>query len=507
MARSSISLNNIAPRARMRASALDSILDWRWPTCAHTFVVHDKYQDLDVTLLFNEPTWRIPCQGRFYNFRFADDPYGSLQRSLVFLTQAELSPASLVKFTRALIRHWAIYVEIIKNGPDHVKELWDEHVLHVDTATAGKRILKLICKHELGPWRLYYLEMVTALSTRANESVHAQKAKLRRREKLLPMSTQAAIARALDEASVEIETISNDEVEGFLALALHFQHGMRPVQILTLSLEHVAEPSFDAQGRPLYVLAFHQAKLRKATSPKPPDIHRQLRPEWGPFMESLLKDAVATGRKRLFSCTSAEALWTKVRRAGRSRSLTINFKATLVRHTSIQSLADAGHGRDSIRRFASQSNLNAANSYLRATRSQARLLNEALGVSKLYSNLVSLSENDFISIEELRAAPEDEQVGGIVGERLISSLGRCKMKQKNCPFDPVLSCYGCEKFKPLSELEPHLEVFAGMREQVIPFLPQPGREPSPALLQLKRAMEGAQKAVEIARQLRERRRE
>jgi integrase len=452
----------------------------------------------------SDTEWTVPVQGRRDKFRFARTGAGMLQRKLVTLTQANHSPSSIVKFTRSLINKWQSYVEILEQGPEGLRDLWDDKVLDVDTAKAGKKLLKLACKHEVGPWTSTHLPMVVALDTRAKRGLLAQQAKVKRRLKVLRVSTQAEVVRILDESSLVTAGLPEDSVEGLSALALIFQHGMRPVQLLALGLEHLSEPILDPSSTPAPIVSFHWGKnpAREAA-----DLHRSVKPEWVPLINQLRQNAIVKGRDRLFSCTTSDALWSKVRRACKSNGLSIDFKAYGLRHTSIQALADAGHDRKSIQVFAGHSTINAATTYLRATKSQAKLINAALGISKLYGKLEGISKDSFVSVEQMVAADEDMQIGGIVGERLIAGIGLCASGQSACLWDPVTSCYGCKKFRPFAGREPHVEAIAGMREQVMLFVPRGDLMATPALTQLSTALAGAQQALEIVDRLLEARNE
>lgn len=470
-------------------------LHWSWPDCPSHFTVHDKYARVEQSLRLSDSVWSVPVQGRRHTFRFAAEPDGFLQRKLVTLTQATHSPSSIVKFTFSLINKWDTYVEILGHGPERVRELWDVKVLDVDTAKAAKKLLKLVCTHELGPWTQGHLYQVRSLDTRAKKGLLAQHAKVKRREKLLSVSTQAEIVHVLDTGALAAETLPVEQVEGLTALALIFQFGMRPVQLLSLGLEHVSEPVVDSSGEVSLVISFHRAKQNRTPLP---DLHRVVKTEWASLVNQQRKHALKDSRDRLFSSTSSDAMWSKVRLACKTHGLCTDFKAYSLRHTSIQTLADAGHDRKSIQSFAGHTTMNAATVYLRATHSQATLINRALGVSKLYESLTTLSKDSFITSKQLLDADEDTQIGGVVGGTLVSGIGLCTSGQSLCPSNPVSSCYGCKKFMPVAQSEPHKQAIAGLREQVLVFKPNGETTGGPALTQLCNALAGAQRALALA---------
>lgn len=485
-------------RAAVRDLARHDVLAWHWPDCPNSMTVYDKYADVSATLYLADTFWTIPVQGRQEKFRFADGAVGELQRKLVILTQNDAAGATISKFTRSLVNRWAIYSNLLEQGPEEIRNFWDADVLDVDTAKAGKTLLKLATKARLGSWMPVHRPLVASLSTRAKADLLAQRGTVKRREKLIPAGTQANIVSMLDDAAITVN-LPEEVLEGMSALALMFQHGMRPVQLLALRIEHIPEPVSDAAGDPVLIVSFHAAKQKAGEAPE--ELIRLVKPEWVSLVNRLRLAAIAAGRNRLFLSPSANALWNSLKQACLARGHRVQFTANYLRHTSAQSLADAGHDRKSIRDFLGHASINAATTYLRASRQQGELINKALGASKLYGNIISIARGSFISIEQLEEADEDQQIGAIVGSRLIAGIGRCKSGQPGCTYNPVTSCYGCRRFIPVFQVQPHEEAIAGMREQVKVYLNDKNAQESPAFMQLTTALSGAQQAIELIKSL------
>ncbi len=305
------------------------------------------------------------------------------------------------------------------------------------------------------------------------------------------MEGQAGVARVLDEGALR-QGLTEVEVEALTALALMFQHGVRPVQVISLRVEHVRLLR-DAAGEANCIVSFHAAKRRGG---KTIEMVRQMKPEWVGLMQRTIALASQDGRRRVFGFSKSELLWAEVKRICAKSGVRVDFTAKGLRHTAAQSLADAGHDRTSIRNFLGHGNDNAATVYVKASRKQAELINSALGASKLYGNILSLADSEFVSVEDMLNAAEDQQIGAVVGERLVAGVGLCKTGQPNCPYNPVTSCYGCSKFMPSLDRSAHQEAVAGMREQVLVYVNRKGSGESPAYLQLMRALSGAQQALE-----------
>ena len=479
------------------ARVVPSVLNWAWPTSPQFFKVYDKYTDTEAVLQAGAEVWTLPVQGNEPKFVFPVEPVRGMQQKLIALTQVERSPSSVYKFTRSLLLNWALYVRLLEEGPMRVQESWDECVHDIDTAKAAKTILRLAIRSSVGPWRAQHEDLVKGLNTRANETIAAQRGKIRRRQSLVTIAQQAELVRVLDTRTLE-SALLEQQAEGLAALALVFQHGMRPVQMLSIKLEHV-HSLVDASGDPVCLVSFHQAK-QKGGKTVTREMVRQVNPEWARPVLLLLEYARSAGRTRLFSSENGGDLWSNVKNVCSAIDVKVDFNISKLRHSSAQALADAGHSRKSIQWFLGHSNENAAISYLKASRLQGNIINEALGASKLYDSMVSMAFGEFVTEEELSRVDEAEQIGGIVGDRLVAGIGRCRTNQNACSYDPVISCYGCHKYIPALNPAAHMEAIAGMREQVIVFV-KVGDNTSATYLQMRKALAGAQRALDDVRRI------
>jgi integrase len=472
------------------AAPVDPI-DWTWPICQNTFTIYDKYADKSTDVSVELTVWTVPVQGRSETFTFQEGHQGHLQRRLIILTQSDKSPSTICKYARSLLSNWTLYMEILAQGPDWVNDEWDERVHDVDTAKAGKTTLKLACMASVGEWTPRHLALVKALDTRANASIRAQRSNHRRRGSVLPVQDQASITKVLDEGSTNFD-LNIDEIEGLSALALIFQHGVRPVQLIALRVEHIR--IFEVAGNDLSgIVSFHAGKKQGDVTF---EMARQVKPEWVSIINRQYKDAEDAKRQRFFRSQNRDDIWRLVKGACARFGYRVKFTPNALRHTATQSLADDGHSRTSIKTFLGHAKENAATTYVRASQQQAQLLNKALGASKLYENIVSLADKTFVSVAEMKRANEDSQIGAVVGDRLVAGIGLCRTGQSSCPYNPVTSCYGCRKFMPSLDRESHLEAIAGMREQVLVFVKNNVDGESPAFKQLTKALAGAQQAVE-----------
>lgn len=476
---------------RENGAQFDDVLSWEWPIAAALLTVYDKHSDTEKTLQGNADVWEMLVRGAKRTYRFMAGADGALQRKFVMRTQTNRSPSAIEKFTRTLIINWVLYKQMLHDGPSRIRRHWEERVTNVDIAKAGKIVLRFSCKASAGPWRPSHLALIKSLDTHARRTFLAHRGRRKRRESVLDVGIQAALVRVLDEGS-QSALPSEQEMEGLAALALFYQFGVRPVQVLALRCEHVSLLS-DAFCETACIVSFHAAKQAAGGEFEMP---RQVRPEWTAPIVKLISAAKSAGRQRLFTAINSEQLWSRVNAVCRGKAVKVNFTAYALRHTAAQLLADAGHDRKSIATFLGHSNQNNAEPYLRASLQTIERLNAALGISRIYEKIVSLAEGKFVSLEEMAAAAEDQQIGAIVGEKLISGIGLCQTGQPFCRYNPVTSCYGCGKFIPSLDKEAHGQAIEGMRKQVLLYANNEQTTTSPALTQLMGALAGAQQALQ-----------
>ncbi|MGX0137735.1 tyrosine-type recombinase/integrase [Cupriavidus metallidurans] len=439
--------------------------DWTWPMAPQVIEIYDKYSDTSSILRLADPQWVVFNKGAPSTICFADGNRGLLQRKLVLLTQSQAAPGTLRRFAATLVHHWAELARILGTPPHQLREAWRRHSTKSQQTATFKAVLKLACQAQVGHWSPQHAALVASLDTLANARVRRRVQAVESRQNLIGAAHQAEIVQCLDRAA-EMGNLSQIQMEGAVTLALMFQHGMRPVQVLCLNVEHVRYFT-DISGNSTCIVSFHAAKQRKRD---PWEIARQVKPEWVPLIKRLHANATGQGRRRLFTTSAPALLWYRVRSLFHSFGMELKCSALALRHSAAQALADAGHSRHSIQSFLGHAMDATARVYIKASLHQASLINTALGASKLYGSILSIADRTFVSVEEMQAASEDGQIGAVVGERLVAGVGLCAAGQNTCIYNPVTSCYGCRKFLPARNRAAHLEAIAGMREQVAAFI-------------------------------------
>ena len=482
--------------AELLPAGSGNVLDWKWPVAPATLAVYDKYSGTSHVIRADEPTWTFSYKGGAGTIVFADGGHGALQRRLALLTAGRESANHFHRTARLLVQHWDTVAVLLCTRPKELKAAWDIHASTLSLAGLFKKVQKFACAAHAGHWNSRTLPLVNSLDTRANADVARRTSRREARHDLVSPALQADIVNVLDAAAMNGD-LSLFHLEGAAALALIFQHGVRPVQVLCLDVRHVRFFR-DASDDLACVVSFHSAKQREA---KEFEIVRQVKPEWTPVLERLYANAVQMGRSRLFETKNSTSLWFRVRALCSLSNVALTCTAPQLRHTGAQMLADAGHSRKSIQHYLGHGYEHSSAVYVRASLQQAELINSALGASKLYGTIRRIALKDFVTLEEVLAADEDRQIGGIVGGSLIGGLGLCRAGQSHCHYNPVTSCYGCQKFIPSLDRHAHHEAVEGMRQQVRLYLTQDAQPESPAYRQLTRALAGAQRALDAIEKL------
>lgn len=230
-------------------------------------------------------------------------------------------------------------------------------------------------------------------------------------------------------------------------------------------------------------------------------VTRKVKQEWAPiFSEYLtLRDLKTSGAKTpgdsLFLLTPKEV---GRRIVDLSEELTGNpWTATDMRHTAAQRLADAGSSRISIAEFMGHRSILTAGVYIDASPNQAQRINQALGISPIYSTLAEAARKRMLSPQEILRYSEEQQISAVPHGIPISGIGACQVGQPNCAKNPVLSCYTCRSFLPVASHKAHEEVVAGLRGVVSAFVKASrGDQESPAYTQLRRTLAAAQSLID-----------
>ena len=486
---------------RLAASAPTALLptditplsEWRIPALPAVVQYYDKVADCTRTIDTAPDEWPFHYNGtplwvKFHRFQAAARPL--VKAACASYVRQSGRVSELSKVTRL----YDLDLQGMLETPlTDLRIWWSGHPEvsgRVSRAMPARALLRWCIDNAQGHWARASQAQLNTLSNVGEDHV----ARIERRDKVVPAAVQAAVTRLLDDGARQPAVRTDEELAALVSLAWSFQHGMRPVQQLTVRKEDVRLYE-DAHGQRQAHLVFQKVKQRRS-NPEP--LVRTMKSEWVPLLDELVRRgrvAGAIGRNVLGFANSAELAY---RQAAILRETGIGEIPSPYhfRHTAAQMLADAGHPRELIQQFLGHTNPVTAKAYLRASRNQAELLNRALGASELYKNIESIAVGRFASIAEIENAKEDDQIAGVVGTTPVAGLGLCTTGQPSCPYNPVTSCYGCDRFIPSRDRQVHDEAIAGMREQVVHFeKASGGEERSPAYVQLTRPIAVAQQTL------------
>jgi integrase len=395
------------------------------------------------------------------------------------------SATALSRLTSVLIPAGQnILIKLLLCPPEKIVSLWNaidlvgEGILTV-RLSFFKSILSYACRAHALHWGP---DLVNLISRGLH--VGRTERQTKHHEDLLTLDEETVVIRFLDDLARRANNASVDELMDGTLLMTCYQHGFRPIQMEMLKwLDYkqfeTVDGTFDVHCR------FCKVKQRSGSSKKLLPINRSYKPDWAPiFVEFARKNRTANPGEKDYvwpvpyldariSVASAHL--------GLKRLSAYNF-----RHSFAQRLADAGCTAEEIAEALGHSNTQTARRYVENSPCQAKLVNEALGISPIYKTLVKMHRDGFISEQELRRAREDQQVAGTPHGILLAGIGLCKAGQPNCPYNPVTSCYGCHKFLASTDLGIHMAALEGFRDVVKQFEEvSRGEQKSPAFSQLK----------------------
>lgn len=383
---------------------------------------------------------------------------------------------------------------LLSAGPTGISSVWTiflAKALPTDAYACAKSILKLLCQHRINGWSNSYHEVLSALPLPFNDKYAA----VRSGDAFISVSDEAAIVRFLDEAAIKSQKslLVLEDVQDAAMLLCAYQFAMRPIQIAMLTFRDL---KIRREGDELLAsvhITFRMAKQRSSSGSKP--LLRRVKREWTSLFVEIDRHSQASGEDaeaRVFGAASANEASRRISSILRGL-LEQDATAVNLRHTAAQRLVDAGASQEELAEFLGHSDMTTALVYYETSANQAERVNKALGISDIYQRVARIAHDRFIDAEELARLKESQQIGGAPHGVPIAGIGGCSSGQAVCPYNPILSCYGCRKFMPIHEVQIHSKVLADFRG-VARFFHDSSRGDtgSPAYLQLERTIAAVQ---------------
>lgn len=392
--------------------------------------------------------------------------------------------------------------EILFSGPSEIKAVWSKLFVRSElsdaTFPAVRATLVFLSRHHLCGWSPDYLDFIRITLPAPFKDKYAG---VRTGEVFLSAQEEANIVSYLDnlahKATHSPESIVNQPLEHGCMLLCSYLFGMRPIQIAMLTMRDVriwVESEMD--NHQAVHLTFKMVKQRHKNKAFP--LTRRVKHEWTPIVVLLYGRAFADGRSgddRLFDVLSAGTVGKAIKDLA-TALVGGDVSATDIRHTAAQRLVDAGASQEEVAEFLGHADVTTCLVYYSSSPNQAERVNEALGISPVYQQVAKIAHAKFITTEELAHLKGNQQIAGVPHGIPISGIGGCIPGQPSCQYNPITSCYSCQKFMPVTDINLHRRVLGDMRSVVKVFVgASRDDENSPAFMQLKRTIASIQQVI------------
>lgn len=363
-------------------------------------------------------------------------------------------------------------------------------------AAALRAMLHSLCRLSIGHWNPPSAPLVRALKSPKSDPQRV----IRTGECFLPLDHQAVIVDYIDEICALLaksnEAVDSIELRDACVLVIAYQYAFRPGQIARIEVADVRV--FSTGAVHLAVIAAKQRDQKKRTR-----VTRRIKREWSPLFTELLdrRESEDLGanpeapERLLFRLTPDEIgeVLTELCEGLTGEA----WNPTDLRHTAAQRLADAGVAHIALSEFMVHASHRTANVYFDTSPTQAQRVNQALAISPIYANVAKIARTRTIDKEMLLRLPTDKQIGGVPHGIPIAGIGGCEVGQSLCSKNPVLSCYTCRRFMPLTDTAIHERVLEDLRPVVVEFAASSrNNEQSPAFVQLRTTLDGVRRVVE-----------
>lgn len=412
-------------------------------------------------------TWEVHFDGhtRTLDFEQVDSVLrDAVMRWCAFML-ADLSPVTAYKYLGEIKSiQTDLIMRVATCSPHNLRSEWNKlHAREIEYGAFGpiSHFLAFLCRFSIGNWDSTWLDLISQLPYPKKDKYAA----VRVGDVFLTFDEEAAITQHIDRISEGIlsgtPSISDDLLEGTAILVCSYQFAFRAKQIAMLEMRNIRTWNDGIDRTPAVHLTFTMIKQRSSKRVFP--MVRRVKREWSPLFIELFERAKhkgMSGADHVFTRTPAQISQTL---ADLTESLVCRRSTRELRHTAAQRFVDAGASEEELAAFMGHTDLNTGLVYFNSSRSQAERINQALGVSTTYQNVIMVAHSQFISADELAGLKGDQQIAGVPHGIPITGIGGCELGQPNCPNNPVMSCYGCGRFMPIASARIHLQVLEDLR--------------------------------------------
>ncbi|WP_123566740.1 site-specific integrase [Pseudomonas vranovensis] len=410
-----------------------------------------------------------------------------------------LDVKSVVMFLDNIHRTPEHTIVAIQESPQKFRDYWISNApaWKYLEALATRTAIHSMCRLNLGSWSLDFSDYVSLLPSPKMDPYKT----VRLHECFLPLDHQSLIIDYLDEIVARTDSVLNLEIalsyRDACLLILSHQFGLRPGQIARIRIA-------DVKSYNLEVLHISAPLGKQRGSERRRLITRRIKSGWVKIFNSYIntKSHLLENNdypSHLFFRMSPNDVSLAI--ADLTEKITgQRWSATDLRHSAAQRLVDSGVSHISLSEFMGHATTLTANVYFDASPTQAQRVNQALALSNIYSNVAEVARTRTIDKTTLLDFPPDQQIGGVPHGIPIAGIGGCSAGQSLCTKNPVLSCYTCRKFLPLSDPEIHESVVESLRPIVTAFATASRyNDESPAYTQLRRMFQAALNIADAVR--------
>lgn len=461
---------------------------------------YDDFEDKTRTLrdLKGNDIWRIQADGEARNIDFteSDALLKDLNKHIAASLLSRLDIPNAVDAAVFCIRSEKHLLAAISNSCAKFRDYWINEIYPSFSsrhATQMRACINALCDLAVAPWNPDLKGFVSQLPA-AKSDIYKS---VRTGECFLPLNDQSKLINYIDEMAENLRqqrAIDPISARDICILVISHQYGFRPGQIARILISDVTKYKNGAVhiGIPL----LKQKGINNLSR-----VVRKIKHEWTLIFDAHLefrsneKARKGVPEESLFLLTPKEV--------GRligdvCEEITgIRWTATDLRHTAAQRLADSGASRLSIAEFMGHRSILTAEVYIDASPNQAKRINQALGISPIYSTLADSARRRTLNPKEILRYGEDHQIAALPHGIPIAGIGACEIGQPQCAKSPVLSCYTCRNFLPVASRSIHEEVVSGLRSVVAAFVDASrGDQESPAFTQLRRTITAAQSLID-----------
>lgn len=458
--------------------------------------------------------WRLQADGKDTPLDFSafPGPARDLLKHWAAWALTRKTPATLRIYQaanmRVLEKHGPdLFTLALHAHPHELRDSWHSTVLPAHThpleLVGLKSLFHFVAAMGLGQFRPEHADFIGTLRLPKRDKY----AKIRTGEVFLSITEEGRIVEYLDSVIAQVSAGSGDvppdDIRDACVLALSYEHAFRPSQIAKLRRSDVRTyRSEDEQVLSVHA-TFWAAKQRWNSTPRP--LARAIKRDWVPLFTNFIR--VRDARPGSFTSSDGRLVpdsffglspddVTKLIRSKTAELLGPARCANVLRHTGAQRMADAGASQEELAEFLGQSSLESGLVYYESSPAQAALLNNALAVSPVYQTIAEVARTRTIDKAALLGLPTNNQVQGCPHGIEIAGIGACELGQSLCAKNPVIACYTCRKFMPVTDCSIHREVLNSLRPIVRLFYGA-SREESQgaAYMQLSRALEAVQAVV------------